>query len=379
MPSPDVTPYVDLTLYDKDAQDLVDQAVADAVAKFPDWEPREGQTEMVHLEGVALEVSELIFAINRLPGAIVEILLRLFEVERDAGSPPTVVVRFELSDDLGHTIPAGTRVLLPLPADLEPLEFTLNEAMVIPATQTEGTGAATGNRNTIDANGVEAETELELLDAVPYVDAVFTDAAVAAGAEEETSEAYLTRGVQTLRRLVSTLVLPDHFTREALLNPLVVRATTLDNFDVTVGGGSVPGDHPGHVTVLVAGAAGAPLDAGDMTDLDDVLEAKALGNLAVHVAAPTVTDVAVTATVVRKAGYDAADVEAACEAALGAYLDPDSWEWGRDVYVNELIAVLDAVEGVDRVDVIALPAADVVVGVDELVDDGVLTITVDDP
>lgn len=379
MPSPDITPYVDLTLFDKDPQDLVDQAVEDALVTLPDWEPAEGNTEMVVLEGEALIGAEVIYAINRLPGATVEILLALYGVLRDAGSPPTVELRFELSDDLGHTIDAGTTVRLPLGGDLEVMDFTTDADLVVANGDTEGVVMATGSRNSIDANGIAAETEYELQDAVPYVDRVMGNTDVNAGAEPETGEDFLDRGVQVLRRLVNTLVLPEHFTAEALLNPLVVRATTLDNFDVTVGGGSVPGDHPGHVTVLVAGAAGAALDPGDVADLDADLEAKSMANLAVHVAGPTVTNVAVTAEVIRLAGYLDAEVEANVGAALQAYLDPDTWEWGRDVYRNELISVIDQVEGVDRVVSVTAPAADVVVDVDELINDGVLTITVTAP
>lgn len=378
MPSPDLTPYVDLTLFDKDVQDLIDQAVADAAVKLPDWEPKEGNTEMVVLEAEALEVAELIYAVNRLPGAVVEILLALFEVDRDLGDPPTVQLRFELSDNLGHTIPAGTTVRLPLAGDLEPLDFTTDADAVVPNGQVQGLVMATGSRNTIDANGTLAEVELELQDAIPYVDRVMTNAAVAAGAEPETGEDFIARGIQVLGRLVNTLVLPEHFTRDALLNALVERATTLDNFDISLGTG-VPGDHPGHVSVLVAGANGAALSAGDMAAIDTDLEAKAMANLSVHVAALTITAVAVTATVVRKAGFDSATVDAAVVAALQAYLDPDTWEWGRDVYRNELIALMDGVAGVDRVTAITVPAADVAVDVDELVTAGAIDITVNAP
>src|SRR4051794_20833934 len=114
MPSPDVTDLVELTLYDKGPFDLVDRALADAAPKLPGWVPREGNTELVLLEAMALPVAELIYAVNRLPGAVLDVLLRLYGITRNLGAPAAATVRFTLADALGHNLPAGTRVALPL-------------------------------------------------------------------------------------------------------------------------------------------------------------------------------------------------------------------------------------------------------------------------
>jgi hypothetical protein len=79
---------------------------------------------------------------------------------------------------------------------------------------------------------------------------------------------------------------------------------------------------------------------------------------------PNYTLLNVTATVVKIPAYTAADVQARVIAAISAYLDPTVW--GRDpkftdasgeltwinittLYYNEMIALVDRVEGVDRV------------------------------
>jgi hypothetical protein len=169
-------------------------------------------------------------------------------------------------------------------------------------------------------------------------------------------------------------VRPSHFTAAALENPLVTRAFVLDNHD------GVAANQLGHVAVAVAGAGGVALGAGDKAAIEADLEDRAQVNLDVHVINPTVTAVAVTATVRRVAGYTDDAVEANVTAAINAYLDPDTWEWGSTVRRNELIAVIDRAEGVDFVDVLTAPAADVVLpGVAPLADAGVLDITVDAP
>jgi hypothetical protein len=117
-----------------------------------------------------------------------------------------------------------------------------------------------------------------------------------------------------------------------------------------------------------------------MAEIEDALEEAALANLDVHVEPPTVTAVDVTATVVRLTGHDPVTVAEDVETALAAYLDPGAWEWGAVVRRNELIALMDAVTGVDYVDTITTPAADVpLAGVGPLAELGAVAITVDPP
>lgn len=377
MPSPDLRNYIDLGIYDREPAELVDRALLDATAKLPGWTPREGNTEVVLIEALALIVAEAIYATNRLPGAVVEVLLRLFGVERSEGVAPTATATFTLSDDAGHTVPAGTVVRLELGGLAEPVLFTTDEDLVVAAASSSGTVAITAATGTAEANGIAAGTNLDVLSAVLFVDGAELATAVSGGADPEDDLAWLNRGVERLSRLTDSLVLPEHFTSYALEDVRVYRATTIDNTDPAVG---PAGANAGHVTVVVEGSGGVDLSAGVMTELEDAMELKALANLNVHVIAPTVTDVDVTATVRRLAGYTDAEVQANVEAALTAYLSPDVWPWAATVRRNELIALLDGVAGVDYVESLTDPAADVgLTGYGPLANAGVLTITVQSP
>lgn len=140
--------------------------------------------------------------------------------------------------------------------------------------------------------------------------------------------------------------------------------------------GGIPGDHKGNVTVAAAVAAGAALPAATRDALLSDLTDKAHSALAIHVIAPTITPVPVTATITVVPGYVAADVETAAEAALAAYLNPDAWPWSGTVYRNELISIIDRVPGVGRVVTLTAPAADVTLaGVAPLASSGALTVT----
>lgn len=374
MASPDVAPYVDLSIFDVTAQEVFDQALAVVQERLPGVTLNEANMEAVLMEALAVEVSELVFAANRLPGTIVEVLLRLYGISRDFGAPAAVNLRFTVADTIGHEIPAQTFVRLTL-ADGNVLDLRTDATVIIPIGSNTGTVYAIADTSTAAPNGLPAGTPVELLTSLAYVDSVVLADVPTGGRDEESAEGLLERGQALLQRLVSTLVTPQHFVAAAALTAGVVRAAAADNYNPTQVGS--PGAHPGHVTVAVAGENGAPLNATQKAALLADLSAQALALLAIHIADVSVTNVNVTATVYALPGYTAPDIQAAITERLTEYLDPDTWPFGRPVYRNELISVIDTVDGVDRVVNIDSPATDVSLsGIAPLARVGIVTITV---
>ncbi len=374
MPSPDLSAYVDLTLHDRDAQQLVDLAIADLTGKLPELTLREGHVEAVLIEAHALIGAELVYAINRLPNATVDALFRLYGINRNVGTPPVATLRFTVADAAGYSIPTGTRVNLPLAAGRDPVAFTTNAGLLIPVGATTGDVTATGDRLTADANGTPAGTTVELLDAIVAVNTVKLATAVTGGTGPESDETWRTRAVTRLGRLNDALVSPRHFELAALERVDVTRARAINNYNpaATTGG---PGDHPGYIAVAVYGPGGA-VPAAAKADLDTAYEDRALANLSVAVIDPTVTAVAVTTAVRRLPGFDDATVRANVTAALRAYLDPQSWPFSGTVRRNELIATISNAAGVDYVDTLTDPAGDVALaGVAPLATAGTITVT----
>lgn len=373
MPSPDITPYLDLSLQDADAQVIYEIGLQQLQSNLPDWVPREGNIENLLLEAFALQVSQTVFAINRLPGGITEVVLKLFGIERDTGTPPVVNLTFGMAGTIGYTIPEGTAVRLVIPGGLAPIIFTTDGELVISPGGDIGTITATGDRFTDDANNIVADTPVELLDAITYVETVVIDSVATPGSEPESDEVYFTRATARFGRLSDTLVLPRHFTAYALEQPNVYRAFTIDNWD-SVGGS--PGDDPGHVTVAVYGQ-GSALSGGEKTALESAMEAACLANLDVHVIDPTITAVNVTVTVRALPRYDSDIVEANVIAALNDYLNPATWGWGGTVRLYELVTLINNVAGVDYIESFTTPNADVALtGNAPLADAGTLTVTV---
>lgn len=369
----DLSPYKDLRIFDITPQQVFENAVANLQAKIPEWEPREGNIEVLLLESMALEVSETIAAINRVPSAVIEVLIQLYGIDRDFGAQPHSSVTYNLADDQGHDIPAGAALRLPIPG-LAAVDFFTDEALAIPAGSTSGTVAITGENFTASANGTIAGTPLEILDSIAFAENAVLASEVVDGADPETDDIWIDRAVARLQRLTDTLLLPKHFTAAALEHPLVERAHTLDNYNPAVG--PSVGSNPGHVTVAVYGnnaMVGSPTKA----ELDDILEAQSAANLEVHVVDPTLNTQAVNVSVIRDSTSSATDVHDAIVATLQSYLSPMTWNWDTVLRRNILIPLIAGVTGVAYVDTLTTPSADVTLtGVAPLVTAGTLTVTV---
>lgn len=378
MPSPDVASYVGLELLDVDTQALIDTALANAAEKFPDWTPREGNTEVVILEQVAAMVEENVYALNQLPGGIVEVFLRLFGLDRDQGAPPAAVVRFTVTSSVGQTIPAGTTVRLPM-GDGEPVDFTTDADLVIAAGATTGTVTAYASEAGSLANDRPAGTALELLDAIAYVAGVELAAPVADGRIAEDGAAFLDRAVPVLSRLTSTLVRPVDVEAYLAERTDVARVRVLDLYNPATPN-TPPGSAPGYVTAALVGVAGATLDTATKDLIAADLRNRMHAGLTVNVVDADVNTVPVEVTVLRFAGTTDADVTANVEAAIRDYLNPDKWAWAETVRVNDLIAAIDNAVGVDAVLEVTAPATDLTLtGYAPLVQAGTITVTVEAP
>lgn len=346
-PPADTSGYVDLRPYDRSDQEIFDAALAAAQINMPEWTPREGHTEVLLIEAVALEIAEAVVAINRLPGATLETLLRFAGVDRDYGAAPTALAQITCADTLGHDIPAGTRLYLST-ADGQGFVTMLVESpgVSIPPGSSTGVVSLIGDVFTAAANGVPAGTSLAMVSPMPFVETIALATPAADGRDPETDEIWRDRGVNRLSRLTEALVLPRHFEAAALEDPNVSRAVVVDNTDPTTDG---VGDDPGHVTVAVLGDGGAALSQQAKDTLQLALDDAALAMLQVHVVDIAVAPVILTVTIHLQPTADPDTTTNAVQRAVDEYLNPLTWTYGAMVRRNEMISLIDRVTGVDYV------------------------------
>lgn len=366
-----------MDLVDRDPQDIYDIAAQYLKANFPELNLREGMMETVLIEAVALEVAESIFAINRLPDGMTEVLLQFFGITRDPGQPPVADISFSVAGTQGATIPAGSMFVLDTGTGMDPLLLATDAELVIPEGSSTGVISATATEYTDLYNGTPPGAFLTPQESLLYLNYATLASAVTEGRDPETDEVYLSRGVQSLQRVSTTLVTPNQFVSACLEQPFVGRAYGLDayNPDNDPDGNGPVGTDGGYMTVAVYGD-NEMVSADNKDILQAELDADAMANLFVKIIDPTITPIDVNVTVALEAGTNSADVVQAVTDALNVMLNPMNWQWGNIVRRSNLISLITNVDGVDYVDTLTSPATDITLtGVANLVDVGTITIS----
>jgi len=356
MPSPDFSQYVDLTIYDKQPSEIYDAAITYARTALPEWTPVTGSIESAILQATAQMTGEVAAAINRLPNGLLEGLLQLLGITRNAGTRPTGIATITTIDDAGYTLEAGSifgYVDTSDPDNPVLYSFTTDETVYVAQSATSASVAITGSASVLYPE-LPAATALQPLTQISFIDTIVLNADLSAGADPETDTEYLARATAKLQSYNQALVLPSQYEAHVLSEYSdVYRCKAYSRVD--------PANDDladtllnGYLTVYVCGLNGASLSNTARTTIADDLVDRSVAGLTITVKNAPVVNVTLSVTAIRDSGYQSADVQANIEAALDAYLHPDYWDWSDTIFYNELISLIDQVTGVKRVSTMTL-------------------------
>jgi len=355
---PDAPNYERLELLEfGNERDLTAAAIEYAQAALPEWEAREGNTEVVLIESLAMMLGVEVLAIQMLPERLLELLMGLYGVTRDQGSTATGRATFEVtSSNPTQVIPSGTTLRYQLEPTGETIDVVTAETLsIITSESTTGSVEVIAVEAGTAPNGVPAGATVHVVDNLTFVNRAYLSTGLTGGSGVEEDEAFYARAAASLARLNSTLTLAPQFQYAALSQPGIGRAKVFDRYNPATGATGAAG----HVTLAIADPQGQPLPADDGTALANWLAAQALASLQVHVIDPTYTAVDLAVTIVANAGTNHAQVEAATVAALEAWLSPATWDWSPEVAEYAVVSIISDVPGVAAVlgvpDTIALP------------------------
>lgn len=351
MASPDFSNYIDLTIYDAQPSDIYARAIEYAQTSLPEWNPAAGSVESAILQAGALMAGEVGGAINRLPNGVIEALLKLFGISRATGTLATGTVTITAIDTAGYSIPAGTRVgYLDSSDPLSPVLYTFD-------TVSEASIAQGSLTTEVDVEATVALVyptllngqELQLLSQVPYIDSVELSADITVGADPEDDATYLARGIATLNSYTTALVLPSQIQQYVVTTYAeVYRCKVYSRLNPANNLLSDPPEN-GYVTIYASKLDGASLSAASASTIAEDVANRSTAGLNISVEAPTIINIDVDVTVNMKSGYGSTTVKSNVENALLKYLHPNYWDWSTSIYYNELVSLIDQVDGVDRV------------------------------
>ena len=362
--SPDVREYVDLTIFDENPVTILNDILTTGRGLLPEWQPQVGQIEVVLAEAFAVRSAEVVNAINRIPAATTEVLLQLFGLIRSDGVKATATLSLTFTETA--TLPAGTEFLYVNAVSGVSYIFTLDEdaslTVTAPAETATGTFAVTAQTVGTAYNFSADGNSLALLArAATFLESASFSVSPSGGKNAETDTEYFSRGVTLLASYTSAATTANQIKYYASGNKTYAnrvgvfnrrryrdRDTTADSY----------GFHDGSVLVAVgqtvSNAASATqeltVSASNLNDLYESLDERTPSGLTIDVMSAELAEIDVTATVQKKTGFTASTVQTAITNALKAYIDPNTWDFDHStVRRNEIIALIDGVEGVDYV------------------------------
>ena len=336
--------YLGVVVDDRDPQAIFDNMAAALASVRPDIELRNGDLATVLLEVFAVATADVIYAVNRILGALVETVLVSYGVQRDDGAPATGTLSLTFDGSVSATVAAGTQFL----ADDGSAVVAVRDTPVTGATGSVDVEEATpGSGSLLTAGQVMSPAA-----GIPRLSSCTLDAALAGGRPAESDAAFFARVATRQQRVTSSMVVDTHFVARALEDPRVGRATAIDRWDT---GTSSLVD--GHMTVALYGR-GAALAGSALTDIDTYMNAESASILTVHVIPASLVPIDITAGITVAAGFTTADTTARCEAVLAEWLAWTNSGFGQTVTPTAIEAILANVPGVSAA-VVTEPTGDV--------------------
>jgi hypothetical protein len=369
--------YVELDV-NTDEQQLADGAIANLQATWMDWEPSDGNLEVVLIETIspmAAVAAENMAQMTE--AAFIALGTKLYGIPYQDGAPASTTVTITFQDAAGgYDVSVGSEF------DLMGYAFqTVDYVPPVAAGITEVAGVnVVANDVGVAFNGLTSADWSNATLPV-WVTDLATEAPTSGGEDPQDDNDYLnmlSRELQLRGRMVVTL--PD-YELVAIDTPGIGRA-----YAVTTAARDV--------TVTVTDPQGHPVSSTIKDTLAATYATERLVNVTVAIDDATYTTINIGYSVMCIPGFDPAGVESSCNGALTQALDPGVWgsvaygqpgsgpsNWVNDntVRLNKMIAVVGSTPGVQYVQTLTIngSAADLVMpGTVALPQPGTMTGTV---
>lgn len=295
----------------------------------------------VILEAQAWLLAQLAYRFNLVPKQNFIAFANLFGIEPRPAANAETILQFNLS--LGR----GASVTIPIGTEITNVDGTI----VFETTEEVTVFFGTTSVNVLASNTEPGPVLLppnvltEMTDTIAFVSSVTNPSGIDSGSFEESLDSTLSRVKSYQRRgerLVSTQDIEDAILDEALNGNGVVRAfpfTVEGNFDQT---------KLGYTTVVAMTKNGDNLDSIALQAIADVIK-QAVGNQFISIVNPFFVEFDISVNVRLKNNLLSGAILSAIENNLRAFYSPSREQFGRAIYRSEIIAIIEATAGVDRI------------------------------
>lgn len=226
------TEYIDVSV-NADANTMVQTALNNIAASLPGWQPREGNLEVLLLEQFAVMSAETAQVAAQVPQAIFTYYGNLLGISQTSGTKLQVGVTWELTGSATGvvTIAAGTSASVVIQNVI--YSFTVDNDFSIDTSVTTNAKSVPMTAATAGAfyNVVSVGTYLTPTFSFSNISTVNVDSIITAGADEESTQAYLNRLKNTISVYTPRPIIANDFASLAVNASGVNRSSAINNFN----------------------------------------------------------------------------------------------------------------------------------------------------
>lgn len=264
----------------------------------------------------------------------------------------------------------------------------------VPASGKDNVKAAPYRYGGGSRGNVGAYTIDQLRSSHVYIDSCVNKEAAKGGGDEETVEQAIERGPTEQLKTRNRAVTNEDFETLTLESSTgIARAKTLPLFDPA----RPEVEAPGVVSIIAMPRGSGSLSTALRDAIREYLDTRRLVTAQLHVIDPEYIAVDVRAAVSKTGEASTSLLEDKVKEVISEFLDPEyggdaqkavdyvervsiergsGWEFGRDIYLSELYELMERIPGVDHVESITEPAANLAIKKDQLPLVGTVSVTV---
>jgi len=222
---------------DTNADEIFQNFVEFVRTTFPDWEPSEGQLDVIIARYFSMQAAFTADMASRVQRAIFRYFgASLANIQPLPGAPAQATIHFVIDDPneppVNHTLPLGTLVAL-TDNDGDSFAFSTMTDLVVLAGATDAEVQAQAIDSGADENGITGT--VEMIEQTDWIGTAHVVGASSGGADEEEDDLYIQRLTDNLRLMAPRPIFAEDFAVFAQNVPGVWRAAVIDNF----GGGAL--------------------------------------------------------------------------------------------------------------------------------------------
>lgn len=324
-------------LWDKKFQDIYGESLERIKQNAPEYTALlPSDPGIAVLDAFLYQCQQLGEQMNLLPYASLVAWVNYIGIMKKGPVAASGTVRVELEEALPNDfiVPLGTRFLTE-----KAMSYDSTSEVIIRAGATSADvpvvcrqKGAIGNANAYEISHIYQR--------LPYVKSVFNPQPIVGGYDTELDNDTLDRGRKIINHLWRA-VTPADYEEIVMTLPGIYKGTAIDT--------------PGEIKLYLLSEDGQPANSELMRQAIEFLQPLKVQGVSLIVLPAVIKQVVVTARVKLSAGYQLLTVQSLVKARLRDAVNPKSWVWGRKVSISEVMAHLEAVQGIDYVEELILP------------------------